>query len=148
MCNFKAKGTINSALQVSTHDGTVERIFLIFESMNRLHIILLLLLPFSLFSQTPKRYFQQEVNYKINVALDDTKHSLSADIELEYINHSNDTLQNIWFHLWPNAYKDRNSALCKQLVNSGDPSLYFANEEERGYIDNLNFTVDNQETDW
>ena len=116
--------------------------------MNRLHILLLLLLPFSLFSQTPKRYFQQEVNYKINVALDDTKHSLTADIELEYINHSNDTLQNIWFHLWPNAYKDRNSALCKQLVNSGDPSLYFANEEERGYIDNLNFTVDNQETDW
>lgn len=116
--------------------------------MNRLCTLLLLLLPGALSAQTTKRYFQQEVNNKINVTLDDTKHSLTADIELEYINHSSDTLNDIWFHLWPNAYKDRNSALCKQLVNSGDPSLYFANEEERGYIDSINFTIDNQETHW
>ena len=93
-------------------------------------------------------YFQQEVNYKINVSLNDKKHSLSASIEIEYINRSSDTLTEIWFHLWPNAYKDRNSALCKQMLENGDASLYFAKEEERGYIDSLQFTASDEIISW
>ncbi|MBL0096977.1 MAG: hypothetical protein IPP46_11185 [Bacteroidetes bacterium] len=93
-------------------------------------------------------YFQQEVNYKINVRLNDKKQSLHADIEIEYINRSSDTLYELFFHLWPNAYKNRNSALCKQLLESGDASLYFADEKERGYIDSLQFTADNEMISW
>ncbi len=99
--------------------------------------ILLLLLPLLFHGSIAHAgnnisYFQQEVNYKISVSLNDRKHSLSASIEIEYINRSSDTLSQIWFHLWPNAYKDRNSALCKQMLENGDASLYFAKEEERG----------------
>lgn len=99
-------------------------------------------------SSNVSSYFQQEVNYKINVSLNDKKHSLHANIEIEYINHSPDTLKEIWFHLWPNAYKDRSSALCAQLLESGDASLYFAEEKERGYIDSLQFTANDEIISW
>ena len=91
-----------------------------------------------------KNYFQQEVNYKIDVRLNDKKNSLAANIEIEYINRSSDTLSDIWIHLWPNAYKDKNSALCRQMLENGDASLYFSKEEERGYIDSLRFTADGE----
>ncbi|MBK7963909.1 MAG: hypothetical protein IPK10_00360 [Bacteroidetes bacterium] len=111
----------------------------------------ILLLLFPLLSHTliadagtNTAYFQQEVNYKINVSLNDKKHTLRASIEIEYINRSSDTLSEIWFHLWPNAYKDRNSALCKQMLENGDASLYFAKESERGFIDSLHFTANEE----
>ncbi|MBK9319823.1 MAG: hypothetical protein IPM91_14130 [Bacteroidetes bacterium] len=64
------------------------------------------------------------------------------------INRSSDTLNELFFHLWPNAYKNRNSALCKQLLESGDATLYFADEKERGFIDSLQFTADNEMISW
>ena len=66
-------------------------------------------LPVALTAQKP--YFQQEVNYKIVVSLDDKTHTLTGNIEIEYINHSPDTLAEIWMHWWGNAFKNRGRAL-------------------------------------
>lgn len=114
---------------------------------------ILLLLSFLILKTTAEAgnntsYFQQEVNYKINVRLNDKKHSLHANIEIEYINRSSDTLNEVWFHLWPNAYKDRNTALCKQMLENGDASMYFAKEEELGFIDSLQFTANDVSMIW
>ena len=87
------------------------------------------------------KYFQQEVNYVINVTLDDKKHELNGNIEIEYINNSPNNLKEIFFHLWPNAYQDKTTALCKQKIKNKDTDLYYANKDDRGYIDNLNFYV-------
>ncbi|MBL7923059.1 MAG: M1 family metallopeptidase [Bacteroidia bacterium] len=116
--------------------------------MKYLVVLLLVLRSSWSFSANEKSYFQQEVNYKIQVSLNDLKHSLRAEIEIEYINHSPDTLYELWFHLWPNAYSSRQTALCKQLLENGDASLYFANDDERGYMDSLAFTADNQSLNW
>ncbi|MFN8154300.1 MAG: M1 family metallopeptidase [Bacteroidia bacterium] len=116
--------------------------------MKRHLLSLLLLSPILIFAQQQRAYFQQEVNYKIDVALNDRKHMLSANIEMEYINRSPDTLTEIWMHLWPNGYKGRNTALCNQKLADGDASLYFADEEKRGYIDSLEFTTDNESVKW
>jgi hypothetical protein len=89
-------------------------------------------------------YFQQEVNYKINVRLNDVNHSIKAFEEIQYINNSPSALSFIYFHLWPNAYKNNSSALNKQLVNQGKTDLYFSKEEERGYIDSLLFMVNGE----
>ena len=90
-------------------------------------------------AQTP--YFQQEVNYKIGVRLNDVQHSLKGQEEIQYINNSNTTLEFIYFHLWPNAYKNNETALCKQLLRMGKTSLYMADQADRGYIDSLSFTA-------
>jgi hypothetical protein len=93
-------------------------------------------------SKPKQAYFQQEVHYTINVALDDVNHMLQADERIRYINHSPDTLTEIWFHLWPNGYKNTETAFAKQELLNGSTKFQFANEDERGFIDNLNFQVD------
>jgi len=92
-----------------------------------------------------ENYFQQEVNYKINVQLNDSIHTLKGFEEIEYINNSNTPLNFIYFHLWPNAYKYNNSALCKQMLEQGKIDLFYATPNERGYIDSLNFKVNGQQ---
>ncbi|MEO8148981.1 MAG: M1 family metallopeptidase [Bacteroidia bacterium] len=93
-------------------------------------------------------YFQQEVNYKIDVSLNDRKNELNAFESITYKNNSPTALSEIYFHLWANAYKNRETALCKQMVSIGDTKLFFATDEERGYIDSLNFKVNGQPILW
>ena len=91
-------------------------------SIATLVLLMLLILP-AAFSQN---YFQQQVNYRIDVKLNDINHTLSAFEEMEYINNSPDVLNEIWIHLWPNAYRNNNSALVKQQVEDGKLKLFFA----------------------
>lgn len=93
-------------------------------------------------------YFQQDVNYSIRVKLNDQNHSLSCFEEITYKNNSQDTLHEIYFHLWPNAYRNNETALAKQLLEEGKTDFYFSKPEERGYIDSLYFSVDGQEISW
>ncbi|MGB0882430.1 MAG: hypothetical protein ACPGSO_05715, partial [Vicingaceae bacterium] len=110
--------------------------------------LLFLLNSLFLFSQQSKKYFQQEVNYNIKVELDDKKHELFAFETIEYINNSEQTLTFIYFHLWPNAYKDYNSALGKQQLEDHNTLLYYASENIKGYIDSLDFKIDGARANW
>ena len=94
----------------------------------------------SLYSQ--ETYWQQHVDYKINVKLNDISNVLDADLTLTYTNNSPNTLHEIYFHLWPNAYRERSTALTKQMLENGKSSLYFADATDRGYIDLIDFSVD------
>jgi hypothetical protein len=89
-------------------------------------------------------YWQQQVNYTIDVALNDKEHTLNAFEKIEYTNNSPDTLKFIWFHLWPNAYKNDRTAFSDQSLENGSTKFYFSNKEERGYINKLEFKVNNQ----
>ncbi len=100
----------------------------------------------NLLSQQP--YFQQEVNYKINVQLNDTAHSLSASESIQYINNSSGALEFIYFHLWPNGYKNHHTALAQQLLRQGRTQLYYSKPKDRGYIDSLDFKVNGQAVKW
>ncbi|MCS6930092.1 MAG: M1 family metallopeptidase [Saprospiraceae bacterium] len=93
-------------------------------------------------------YFQQEVNYQIRVTLDDTLHTLRGEVRMEYINHSPDTLKEIWLHLWPNAYRDRRTAFCRQKLRLGDAKFYFAPDSSLGYIRQLDFRVNGRSVQW
>ena len=65
--------------------------------------ILLILIISSINVNAQKKYFQQDVDYKIEVALDDENHILRGKETIHYKNNSNDTLRFILFHLWANA---------------------------------------------
>jgi hypothetical protein len=94
------------------------------------------------------KYWQQEVNYDINVKLDDKTHTLHAYEEIEYTNNSSDKLDFIWFHLWPNAYKNNKTAFAKQQIANGSSRFHFSEDTKRGYIDSLNFKVNNEVLKW
>ncbi len=92
---------------------------------------------------TQNAYWQQEVHYTIDVSLNDTEHTLEGFLKLRYINHSPDTLHFIWFHLWPNAFKNDKTAFTDQALENGETKFYFSNREQRGYINRLDFRVAN-----
>lgn len=98
------------------------------------------------FSGAQEAYWQQQANYKINVTLNDSAKSLKGYVSIEYINNSPDTLKYIWFHLWPNAYKSDRTAYSNQKINLGETDFYFSNDNEKGYINQLDFRVNHQPT--
>ena len=95
-----------------------------------------------------QEYFQQEVNFKIDVTLNDTLHELNAFEKLEYINNSPDTLLFIYFHLWPNAYSNNKTELAKQIFKIKGKQKLFNDPDLRGYIDKLDFRVNNLAVNW
>lgn len=86
-------------------------------------------------------YWQQQVDCKIDVTLHDKDHTLDGFVKMDYYNNSPDTLYFIWFHLWPNAYKNDRTAFSDQLLENGRTDFYFSNGEQRGYINRLDFKV-------
>jgi hypothetical protein len=93
------------------------------------------------FSQS---YWQQEVNYDIDVLLNDKKNTLNGRLSLEYINHSPDTLNFIWFHLWPNAYKNKTTAYARQILKDKDGNSRWKKMKDKGSIQGISFSVDGQ----
>ena len=87
--------------------------------------------------------WQQKVDYKIDVSLDDTKHELTGFITLNYTNNSPTELPFIWFHLWPNAYLNDQTAFAKQQIENRNTEFYYAKKSDRGFIDKLDFKANN-----
>ncbi len=107
----------------------------------RQYSVFVLFIFFSCSRAFSQSYFQQEVNYKIEVKLNDREHVLNGYETIEYINNSPDTLNFLYFHLWPNAYSENSTDLAKELINRDGKEKLFNDPELRGFIDSLNFEV-------
>ena len=112
-------------------------------------LFLWLLMPAILVAQNTKQAdWQQQVNYRIDVTLDESARMLRGFISMEYINNSPHTLDSVYMHLWPNAYSNTQTDLARQVLENGNTSFQFASDEDRGYIDSLNFAVNNSTISW
>ncbi len=100
--------------------------------MNSLLILLIL-------SAAP---WQQKVDYDIHVTLDDSSHTLVGHEEVVYVNNSPDTLDYIWFHLYPNAFRKGSVYFHEREKIMGDYSWRFAPESEFGGIDVFDIRTD------
>lgn len=110
--------------------------------MKKYLVITLFLFSFGSFAQD--EYWQQHVRYNIDVSLNDQNHSLKAFLKVDYTNNSPDTLDFIWFHIWPNAYKNKKTAFAKQLLKDKDGKKLWKTMKDKGSIDSLSFMVDGQ----
>jgi hypothetical protein len=113
---------------------------------NRKSIALtVLLFCYLLFSSNVKTYaqntWQQQLNYQINVKLNDDKHFLNGDIRIVYHNESEQQLSEIWMHVWPNAFKNNESSFAKQKLEDKNTKFEYSKNTERGYMDSLQFLV-------
>ena len=129
--------TVNSYLNISDRIFVISRVFFIAMIVNG-----------SMNRALSQEYFQQEVNYRLQVKLNDRQHELFAFETIEYINHSPDTLRFIYFHLWPNGYLNNHTELARQLLSSKGKAKLFNDPELNGYIDSLDFKVDDQLVQW
>jgi hypothetical protein len=113
------------------------------------HLLIVLLLMIGyLPGVSSQAYFQQDVAYKIDVKLNDKQHELCAFEKVKYTNNSPDTLQFLYFHLWPNAYSNNKTELAKQLFMMKGREKLFNDPELRGYIDSLNFKINDLSVRW
>lgn len=85
-------------------------------------------------------YWQQHLSYNIDVTLDDKENTVLGKETIIYHNFSPDTLQFLWFHLYPNAYSSRNTSLFRQIENDPARKDKLINAT-MGSITDLNFTV-------
>jgi hypothetical protein len=108
-------------------------------------ILFLLLFPLQSIGQS---YFQQEVNYTIDVRLNDVKNELTGMEEFEYVNNSPDDLSKIFIHLWPNAYSTGHTELANQQYNQGDDDLRHGSDSLKGSIDSLDFRINGSPIVW
>lgn len=90
-------------------------------------------------AQTP--YFQQHVDYTIRVRLDDQQNRLEGTIDMVYFNNAPNALNEMYLHLWPNAFKNRKTAFCRQQLEQGEAKFYFAPDSSLGRIKNLDFKI-------
>ena len=80
-------------------------------------------------------YWQQDVRYNIDVKLNTVDQLLVGVEQLTYINNSPDSLSELYIHLYPNAYKNRESIFAKEMEEMGKYGFAFSHNKDRGWID-------------
>ncbi|HXS36183.1 MAG TPA: M1 family metallopeptidase [Flavipsychrobacter sp.] len=112
------------------------------------YLLVFIISLLSTYSINAQAYWQQQVDTKIDVKLDDENNFLYAHEEMTYINNSPDTLKYIYMHLWPNAYKNDYTEFATQMDINGQTEFYYSKPSDRGYMDSLQFTIDGQNVDY
>ena len=107
--------------------------------MKRSALTLGFLFVFFLSAFAGEIYWQQFVHYQFKVKLDVKDHSLSGEAIITYRNNSPDTLDRIYLHLYPNAFKNENSTLAQETKKSFRPMRI--NSHNNGYIDILELRI-------
>jgi hypothetical protein len=115
--------------------------------MKNLSLIIFLSL-FFINSIESQNYWQQEVDYKINVDVNAKKNSYKGDQKIVYTNNSLDTLNKVFFHLYFNAFR-KGSDMAVRLNNGDDINTRFdvdiskLKSEEEGFLNVSNLKQDN-----
>lgn len=90
--------------------------------MKQLFVLGITLIGFQLKAQNHPNpgYWQQHVDYKMDVQMDVKKYQYKGKQELQYTNNSPDTLKKVYYHLYPNAFQP-GSAMDIRLQTIKDP---------------------------
>jgi hypothetical protein len=110
---------------------------------------LLLILPVWVFSQ-PDRW-QQRVDYRMDIRMDVQKHQYAGSQELWYTNNSPDTLRQVFYHLYFNAFQPGSVMdVRSRTIEDADPRvgsrIAALSSAEQGYIRVKSLTINGQPT--
>ncbi|HYM20723.1 MAG TPA: M1 family aminopeptidase [Candidatus Kapabacteria bacterium] len=75
--------------------------------MNKLVLCVLLIVSVRSLPAQPSDYWQQHVSYMISGTLIDSIHSFDGKLSVVYTNNSPDTLHEVYFHLYANAFRPK-----------------------------------------
>lgn len=93
---------------------------------NRRYFLSIYLITFSVY------FFGQSNEIQINATLNTTTHELKIEQKVSFFNNSITKLDTLYFHNWPQAYKDKFTPLSKRLIENYDQSFYFSSSKNRG----------------
>lgn len=80
-------------------------------------------------------YFQQKVSYVIKAELNPETRMVKGVLTFTYTNQSPDPLDVIWFHLYPNAFKDELTPFARQMREMKRWGFTESRPEDKGWID-------------
>src|SRR5258706_634474 len=107
--------------------------------MNRKSTLIFLLVAFLFhFVNAQPGYWQQRVEYTMNIKMNVTTHQFDGDQKLVYYNNSPDTLSKVYYHLYFNAFQP-GSMMDVRSRNISDPDRRVGDripklkEDEIGY---------------
>ncbi|MBT0607120.1 M1 family metallopeptidase [Aequorivita echinoideorum] len=115
--------------------------------MKHIFSALLFSIGFLGLAQNNHAYWQQEVDYKMNIEMDVKKFQYKGKQELKYTNNSPDTLTKVYYHLYFNAFQP-NSEMDVRSRTIADPDgrvgdrISKLTPSEIGYIKPTVFTQD------
>lgn len=106
------------------------------------HFYLSLLIGFfitSLTAQNNTSYWQQEANYEMDIDIDVKKYQYQGKQKLSYTNHSPDTLNRVFYHLYFNAFQPGSEMdVRSRTIADPDPRvgdrISKLKEDEMGYL--------------
>ncbi len=115
---------------------------------NKIALVCLIVFPQFAFAQYG--YWQQKVEYVMDVDFDETKHQYTGKQKLVYYNNSPDTLKKVFFHLYFNAFQP-GSSMDVQSRQIADPDkrvgdrISKLNPSEIGYQKIISFKRDGKD---
>ncbi len=110
--------------------------------MRRLFFLLILAAVTTPSLAGAQEYFQQTVAYKINVRLDPKEHMLTGTEEIVYTNNSPDTLKEFYLHLYPNAFKSKDTALMTDVRKRFNRTISDLPKKYRSYLNIYDVLID------
>ncbi|MBL6663606.1 MAG: M1 family peptidase [Flavobacteriales bacterium] len=81
-------------------------------------------------NKAPAGYWQQDVHYTIIANIDETKDIIDATEQLVYWNNSPDDLNELYFHLYQNAFTP--NSYCSELHNQNQKEISYGRYEKQG----------------
>jgi len=103
-------------------EGQIVLPFSILSSMKKIFLFSLLSLSFGNLLSQSSAYWQQHVNYKMDVVIDVKNYQYKGKQELVYTNNSPDTLRRVFYHLFNNAFQP-GSEMDARIQSIKDPDL-------------------------
>lgn len=85
-------------------------------------------------------YWQQDVDYKIKAEIQEETLTIDGDLELNYTNNSPDTLYEVYFHLYQNAFQENSH--YDHLLKENGKNPWYGLYEKNG----LGTTIESLET--
>jgi len=102
----------------------------------RLGLLIMLMGPVGLLQAQSPGYWQQQVDYTMEVTMDVENYRYSGRQELVYSNNSPDTLHRVFYHLYYNAFRP-GSEMDIRLQNIQDPDGRMTTKEKKSRIATL-----------
>jgi len=95
-----------------------------------------------LFSTPGYPGLESQANYLIDASLDIDSSIINATIEIQFINGTDISVDTLWLRLYPNAYANANTAFATDLEEHGSFTFRRSEEEDRGRIELVDWSLD------
>ena len=119
------------------------------------YLLFVLILPFSLSGQSG--YWQQHVDYKMEVSMDVDTYQYTGNQVLKYTNNSPDTLRRVFYHMYFNAFQPGSEMDLRlqsvsdpddRMFNAGQSRISRLKENEQGYLRASSLTQDGSDLNY